>query len=221
MPELVPEPEDDLRACMGSTAHALNNVLNILYAAASHLERPEDVTRAARARAAVENAGGSLQAVSAALSLLALGAGDMTAAALLQSRSAPIEPYDFEHLKDALRAAADVVPEGVAAPDADARWPLPFDLIEALLLCAAVTLKRSAPPGAPLSCGVSADASPRPRLVFELRINRAAGEPSKPSLHPCSSALDYAARLFAGYGVDVEQQPGHYVRVHLFLRSAA
>lgn len=219
------DPAPTLPQLAGSTAHALNNVLSVLFAAASHLEAAGESRAVARARAALDDACGGAQALSAALSLLALGEADVAAALHRGGRPDVWQPDDWRDLAENLRAVAAVAWEG-DAPSTPVALPVPREVIESLLACAAVSLKRSAPAGSAQRCRLELPpASPGGALALALslwvdRAPAAGGAASKPSPHPCVDALAHAAAILAPLGVAIDSRPGERVRVTVRLAPA-
>jgi stage V sporulation protein SpoVS len=198
--------------------HALNNVLAHLFAASGYLEPPG--ADATRARAAVDDACRGGQALAAALTLLG-----MTAANLADV------PHHAQHLDaTALARALDSVAEvsGAEAHGVDSAgdgWAttLDADSIAAILICAAITLRRAWGPALPLRCGVVTSTAADGRLL--LRVEAAAdGSPVPPRRAghgPCELALSHVAPLLPRLAAALEDRGPAGIDLALHPRSAA
>jgi stage V sporulation protein SpoVS len=183
--------------------HALNNVLAHLFAASGYLEPPG--ADAARARAAVEDACRGGQALAAALTLLGMTAENL----------ADVPPHaqylDAAALARALDSVAEV--SGAEARGVDPAcggWAttLDADSIAAILICAAITLRRAWGPALPLRCGVVTPTAADGRLL--LRIEPAVDGPPIPPRRaghgPCERALSHVAPLLPGLDAALEDR---------------
>lgn len=186
--------------------HALNNVLAHLFAAAGYLE--ESGADAMRARGAVDEACRGGQALAASLTLLGMTAAN------LGDVPAHGQRMDAAALTRVLATAAEV--SGVQAQDGQpmrGAWmaTLDPDTIAALVVCAAVTLRRSLGPSRSLCCmvmGPAAGAGADARLVLRLEP-AAAGEAAavrRTGHGPCELALAHVAPLLAGLGAALEDR---------------
>ena len=177
----------EARELAAAAAHALNNVIAVLYAASSHLEsaaNPRSLERAARA---LGDACGSALCLSAALSLLALPpAGRLHVPAEGQE----IHPEDLARVLETLEAATNAKSLLHDAGAEPVKATLDRDTLQSLLLCTASVLRRAAGRDAPLRCDVRRTAG---RLEFELCCDAsvAAGSP-RSSRDPCELALAHA-----------------------------
>lgn len=195
-------------------AHALNNLLGVLYAASSYLEAPADPKGVERARGAIDQACASATALSAALSLLGLSARDVEAAGRGTGFMLDVDSQReiLGTLTEVANVPAPVDPRLVAVA---AR--LDRDTLRSILICGAFVLRRNGGPAAELRCVVHAPARD-PDGVERLRFDVGAPAPATPtggrlSRHPCAMALDHAAALLAALGVGIDQSTPGYVRV--------
>lgn len=188
----------------GSVAHALNNVLSVLFGAASDLEAPVDDAALTRAREAVAHACAGAQGISAALNLLALG--DLPVAADGTAHRFPLEPFDLSCIAENLAATADLDCTTVRqdAPVLSAR--VDRDTLQSALVCAAVSLRRQHGSQLPLHCTMFQPEGPG-TLLFELALDNVR-EGTANSLrlghHPCQLALAEALPALNSLGVQIE-----------------
>ena len=194
----------------GDAAHTLNNITGILYAALDYLEEPVAAKSAERARKAIDRACAQTLALSAALSLLALGPAD--AAAALARGPVPLADTDMERVVDTLHTACGVeLPVGTAAA-LRVRTPIDRDTLQALLVCGGTLLRRATNAALLLRCRtdpVGGSAAPTPRVVFDMVTSGpvgttpgAAGGGAKP--HLCAMALAHASLALAPLGVTID-----------------
>ena len=188
----------------GSVAHALNNVLSVLFGAASDLEGPVDEAALARAREAVAHACAGAQGLSAALNLLALD--ELPLAAGNPVHRFPLEPFDLTCVLENLAAMADLDFTAVAddAPTLSAR--VDRDTLQSALMCAAVALRRQHGNQLPLHCTPLLPEGPGP-LLFELsldNVREGTANSSRLGHHPCQLALAEARLALEALGVHIE-----------------
>lgn len=208
--------QSSAREIAAGAAHALNNLLGVLYAESSYLEAPADPKGVERARVALDQACASATALSAALSLLGLSARDVEAA----GRGTGFM-LDVESQREILGMLSEAA--GVPVP-ADPRLfavvaRLDRDTLRSLLICGAFVLRRNGGPVAELRCAVRGPARD-PDGVERLSFDIGAPAPATPTggrlyRHPCAIALDHAAALLPGLGVGIDQSTPSFVRVAL------
>ena len=190
-------------------AHALNNLLGVLYAASSYLEAPADPKAVERARVALDQACASATALSAALSLLGLSAGDVEEA----GRGTGFM-LDVEAQREILGMLSEVagvpVPADPGLVAVAAR--LDRDTLRSILICGAFVLRRDGGPVAELRCAVRGPARD-PDGVERLRFDIGAPAPATPTGGRLS--LDHAAALLGALGVGIDQSTPGFVRVAL------
>jgi hypothetical protein len=223
---LLPEPLQAAHgAVAGHAAHALNNITGILYAALDYLEAPTDAKSAERARTAVGRACANTLALSAALSLLALGPSDSAAAGT--RTPARLAAADMARIADTLHAACGVqIPAGMEA-DMLGRTRIDRDTLQALLVCAGTVLRHSSGAAPELRCHTDAGggaAAERPRILFDLVTRepaRAAASAASASRHPCAIALAHAPSVLAALGVRIDMAQQGAVRVVVELAGVA
>ena len=197
-------------------AHALNNLLGVLYAASSYLEAPADPKAVERARVALGQACASATALSAALSLLGLSARDVEEAG--RGTGFMLEVEAQREILSMLSEVAGVpVPADPGLVAVAAR--LDRDTLRSVLICGAFVLRRDGGPVAELRCEVRGPARD-PDGVERLRFDIGAPALATPtggrlSRHPCAIALEHAAALLGALGVGIDQSTPGFVRVAL------
>jgi len=206
-----------------ATAHSLNNLIATLYGASSYLEALPESAAVERARAAVDGACASAQALSAALYLLSLTVRDGQQLVSNHAFAIILDDEEQERLFDVLHEVAGVVR---VSPDPDVRQAtlqIDFDTLNALLICAAFNLRRDSGPQADLQCALTvAPAQPDAHVSFELRapaLSAPAGQAGGRSSHPCALALNYAAAMLPVACVSVQMDQDGAVRLHLPMRA--
>jgi hypothetical protein len=200
--------------------HALNNVLAYLYAASSYLE--DDDVDAARARSAVEDACRGARALAAALTVLGMTRENLAA---VPAHGQVVDDFGLEKT---LRATAEVAGAELAGA-AELRAPhaatLDPDTIEALALCAATVLRRSAGPSASLRQRMAlghdpATGAPRLSIRFEAWLPSGAPAPRRAGHGPCEAALAHAAALLPPLDAALDADDGGAVVLSVGLRVA-
>ena len=213
----MPAPSNpELQRVAASAAHALNNALGVLAAAADHLEGAAGEAPL-RARRALATAGAGVQSVSEALTLLSCTAEDFST---VPRDGFAVREHDALRANEALAELAQVEP----APLDPANFPLPLPIdgetLKMLLVCMGVTLRREAGRQAVLRSSFSRDASGAGvACAWDIgpASPAAAGAPAAaPSSHPCGEALAHAATILppgitlartatGGYHLEVRQ----------------
>jgi hypothetical protein len=202
--------ETEASELAASAAHALNNVIAVLFAASSHLEstaNPRSLERAARA---LSDACGSALCLSAALSLLALPpAGRLH----VPAGGREIHPEDLARVLENLEAATNAKSFGQDAVAEPVKATVDHDTLQSLLLCAGAVLRRAVGREAPLRCDVrlTASSSGTPgQLEFELCCDASvATDSSRSSRDPCELALAHAMAHLPVLATHMERsQPG-------------
>jgi hypothetical protein len=176
-----------------AAAHALNNVIAVLYAASSHLESATNPRSLERAKRVLGDACGSALCLSAALSLLALPPAGMLR---VPAGGQEIHPDDIARVLETLEAATNAKSLLHDAGAEPVKATLDRDTLQSLLLCAAAVLRRAAGRDAPLRCDVrrtAGNSGTTGRLEFVLCCDGpvAAGSP-RSSRDPCELALAHA-----------------------------
>lgn len=206
----------------GGIAHALNNVVGVLYAASSYLEEPLNPKLAGRARKAVDDACANALALSAALSLLSLAPSDAELAR--RSGARPLERQDLERLGTVLREVAEVQLAAPASAAEAIALHLEREIVQSVLVCAAYGLRRLHGRQAVLQ-GTLSTTPPAPHAAAELRFEvrtaaaaaaeaagaRAGSDPYLPALRHASAMLQDLGLSVAACGAD---------RVSLAVRAA-
>jgi len=182
-----------------AAAHALNNLLATLYGAASYLETT-DSTAVVRASAAIGKACATGRALSAALYLLSLTDGVADTFAASTRADIVLDETERERIVDALREVASVefVDPAITSPST---VRLGLDILEALLICAAFSMRREAGPKAVIWCSMRIEEGQAPdasTLTFVLDAPELAGRPIAALAparrsHPCAIAVAHAA----------------------------
>lgn len=193
-----------LAVLSGSVAHALNNVLSVLFGAASDLEAPVKDDALARAREAVSHACAGAQSISAALNLLALSELPLTPEET--EHRFPLDSFDLTCVLENLAATADLDFTAVS-PDAPAHPArVDRDTLQSALVCAAVGLRRQHGSQLPFHCTVLLPEGPGP-LLFELSLDNVREDTaisSRLGHHPCQLALASATPALGALGVHIE-----------------
>ena len=195
----------DGRHFAATSAHALNNVLAVLYAASSHLESPADARSVERARRAVDDACADALALSAALSLLALGPEDVLA---VPAGAQVLDSQDIERVLDTLETALRATVSKTGLPQGELSASLDRDTLQAVLVCAGAALRRSVRRDAPLHCDatfIGGREGGSAALVFALRSEAPAhAVPAGSSRHPCALAIEHIAPLLPSLGAQLD-----------------
>jgi len=181
-----------------AAAHALNNMLATLYGAASYLETT-DSTAVVRASAAIGSACATGRALSAAFYLLSLTDADTGALTSSTRVEVSLDQTGRARIVDALREVASVqfVDPAITSPTT---LRLDLDILEALLICAASSMRQNAGSKAVIWCSMRIEEGQAPdatTLSFVLDAPDLAGRPvSAPTsarlAHPCAIAVAYA-----------------------------
>jgi hypothetical protein len=199
------EKTSDGRQFAAASAHALNNVLAVLYAASSHLESPGDARSVERARRALDDACADALALSAALSLLALGPQDVLG---IPAGTQVLDAQDIERVLDTLETALRATVSKTGLPEGALSASLDRDTLQAVLVCAAAALRRSVRRDAPLHCDASfigGHEGGSAALVFALRSEAPAhAAPAGSSRHPCALAIEHIAPLLPSLGAQLD-----------------
>lgn len=177
----------DAPALAAAAAHALNNVIAVLYATSSHLESASNPRSLERATRALGDACGSALCLSAALSLLALPPAGMLR---VPAEGQEIHPDDIDRVLETLEAATNAQSTQHDAGAEAVKATLDRNTLQSLLLCAAATLRRAAGRDAPLRCDVRRTTG---RLDFELSCDGPiAADSPRSSRDPSELALAHA-----------------------------
>lgn len=202
-------------------AHALNNIIAVLYAASSHLESAANPRSLERAVRSVHDASASALCLSAALSLLALPAAGMLR---VPPGAQDIHPDDVARVLETLEAATNAKASlhGVGAEAVKAT--IDRDTLQSLLLCAAAVLRRAAGHAAPLRCDVrraTGSSATADRLEFELSCDVPAptGSP-RSSRDPCELALAHAAAHLPVLATRIERSRPGIIRLSVELAGS-
>ena len=176
-----------------SAAHALNNIIAVLYAASSHLESVGNPRSLERGTRALTDACGSALCLSAALSLLALPPGRLLS---VPAGGQEIHRDDIARICENLEIAASVTSSLYDVNDKPVKTTLDRDTLQSLLLCAAAVLRRAAGRDAQLHCNIRlphGGTGSSAILEFELCCDglMVGGSP-RHSRTPCELALAYA-----------------------------
>lgn len=201
----APAPEDVASAA----GHALNNVLPFLYAASSYLDGEDGPPDVARARRAMDDACRNARILGAALSTLGLARED----------AAGLPPFgqslDADGLATIMGGAEEAAGARIASPPADAlplATTLDADSISALVVCAAVAVRRACGPAAILRCAASLAAGEGALRALAIEVGaepRPAASARRGAPGPCELALAHAARVLAALGARIDlPEPG-------------
>ena len=212
----------DARDLAAAAAHALNNVIAVLYAASSHLESATNPRSLERATRALGDACGSALCLSAALSLLALPPAGMLR---VPAGGQEIHPDDIARVLETLEAATNAKSLLHDAGAEPVKATLDRDTLQSLLLCAASVLRRAAGRDAPLRCDVRRTAGSggtTGRLDFELCCDGpvAAGSP-RSSRNPCDLALAHATAHLPVLATQMERSRPGSIRLCVELADSA
>lgn len=212
----------DARELAAAAAHALNNVVAVLYAASSLLESAANPRSLERATRALGDACGSALCLSAALSLLSLpSAGLPHVSAGLHE----IHPDDLARVLETLEAATNIRSSGQVAVDETVKATLDRDTLQSLLLCAGALLRRAAGRDALLRCDVrlAAGRSGAPgKLEFELCCEGPAPAASPHSSRdPCELALAHAMAHLPVLATQMERSSPGSIRFGVSLAGSA
>lgn len=212
----------DARKLAAAAAHALNNVIAVLYAASSHLESATNPRSLERATRALGDACGSALCLSAALSLLALPPAGMLR---VPAGGQEIHPDDIARVLETLEAATNAKSLLHDAGAEPVKATLDRDTLQSLLLCAASVLRRAAGRDAPLRCDVRRTAGSggtTGRLDFELCCDGpvAAGSP-RSSRNPCDLALAHATAHLPVLATQMERSRPGSIRLCVELADSA
>jgi len=195
-----------------AAAHALNNVIAVLYAASSHLESPANPRSLERATRALDDACGSALCLSAALSLLALPPAGMLQ---VPAGGQEIHPDDIARVLETLEAATNAKSTLHDAGAESVKATLDRDTLQSLLLCAAATLRRAAGRDAPLRCDVRRTTG---GLEFELSCDGPlAADSPRSSRDPSELALAHAATHLPMLATQMDRSRPGSIRVRVEL----
>jgi len=212
---------NELGSIARSTVHSLNNVVGVLYAAADYLEPPASEASLDRARKAVERACASAQALSAALSLLALESGDVVVAAARHPTT--LETDELTRIFDTVQAVCGAHTPSPGQLQLSAPLLIDRDTLQSVLVCAGAALRHDAGTGMPLHCTWAAPAGAAAARatgqIFEIHEveprTAAYGHKVSASRHLCALALAHATPLLASLGVDIDTATPGAIRVGL------
>lgn len=209
-----------------AAAHALNNLLATLYSAASYLETA-DSPAVVKASAAVGSACATGRALSAAFYLLSLTDADADTTAGSTGGGNSLDATGGERIVDALREVASVQ---FADPEiaSSATVRLDLDILEALLICAAFSMRRDAGPKAEIWCSTRIEEGQAPdatTLNFVLDAPDLAGRAisaraTARHAHPCAIAVAYATALIPAACATWDQDSMGSTRLRLRLGSS-
>lgn len=197
-----------------SAAHALNNIIAVLYAASSHLESGGNPRSLERGTRALADACGSALCLSAALALLALPPGGMLS---VPAGGQEIHPDDIARIIETLEIATSASSSLHDVNDKPVKTTIDRDTLQSLLLCAASVLRRAAGRDAQLHCDVrllNGSSGTTARLEFELSCegSAVAGSP-RASRDPCELALAYAVTHLPALDAQMERCGPGNIRV--------
>lgn len=214
--------ETETSELAAAAAHALNNVIAVLYAASSYLKSPANPRSLERATRALGDACGSALRLSAALSLLALPpAGRLHVPAGGQE----IRPEDLTRVMETLEAATNARSSGQDAVGEPVNATLDRDTLQSLLLCAGAVLRRAAGRDAPLRCDVllTVGGSGTPgRLEFELSYDASVtADAPRSSGDPCELALAHATAHLTVLATKMERSRPGRIRLCVYLADSA
>jgi hypothetical protein len=212
----------DSRELAAAAAHALNNVIAVLYAASSHLESAANPRSLERATRALGDACGSALCLSAALSLLALPPAGMLR---VPAGGQEIHPDDIARVLETLEAATNAKSLLHDASAEPVMATLDRDTLQSLLLCAASVLRRAAGRDAPLRCDVrrtAGSSGTTGRLEFELCCDGpVAGGSPRSSPDPCELALAHATAHLTVLATQMERSRPGRMRLCVELADSA
>ncbi len=214
-PTMESKKTKSLAEIAAGSAHALNNVTSVLYAASAYLGNLPESKTLNRARVAVEKAAADALSLGAAFTLLALDPST-------DERSSQ-EPVRFEarDLGRIFQETQHVANTDFAAPEET--WsPRPIlvtpETLMSVLVCASVTIRRRISGETVLRCTWQEQRAGSPEatgLVFELHASEvpAPSEDRLLSRHPCELALDHATAPLLAKGLIIEQPTLGNVRI--------
>jgi hypothetical protein len=183
-------------------AHAMNNLLAMLYGAASHLEDAAQSPCIARANSAIGSACATGKALSAALYLLSLPEADASTFAPGTSAAHLLDAVAQARIFEALREVAAVgCTEPITAKSLKVQ--LDPDTLTALLICAAFSLRREAGPREVIQYAMRIEhgaEGDHAALVFQLDSPHMAARAVATSTpvreaHPCAIALAHFSTI--------------------------
>ena len=220
------ETQDDFAVLAGSAAHALNNVLAVLFAATSYLEDDEPSPKAiGRARNAVNSACATGEALSAGLALLALGSQGLTALAKTYSgaNACRYDAGDLAELANALQSTVGIDANALSTlPHGLLTW-LDRDSLRALLVSAGVMMRRRFGKNLQIDFSALAGVDPiTPELTFEFRpvLEPGAQIPIlRPGDHPCAIAMQQIAVPMRAMGNKLDFGESGEIRIRLIAVS--
>lgn len=191
-----------------SAAHALNNTVGVLFAASSYLEMPGP-SGMERATRAVADATAGARALSAALTVLAIGPHDIEAA-----RRQPANRFgddELARLREAMSEVGAVRWAKGEAPQPATMLQLDAHTLQSVLVCAAWCLRRSAAQPAVVE-GWLEVAGPTGKGELSVRLESVQVAPAAAGgrlHHPSEWALGHAGSVLAPLGLTLDvSQPG-------------
>ena len=210
----------DMSATAASAAHALNNVLAVLFAASSYLEDENPSPKAVgRARSAVASACATGEALGAGLSLLAVGGNGLVALASSERASAGLSLSDLDEIGRSLRETTAIDTSALNNLASPVPCWLDRDTLKSVLVCAGVTMRRRFGKNCEVTLLASVLPAPGSGCVFEFRSILAAGVSMpalRPTDHPCTIALQSVRESLValGSGLDFDDDDGS-IRISL------
>ncbi len=213
--------EPNLQEVSAGAVHALNNVLAVLFAASSYLDEAGDEGTMDRARQAVENACKAGQAVSAGLAILGVDAEALKAAADISLDSPPLERDEVERILEVLGEVGGVHLREGNGPIPITVIPLDREILQSLLICAAIALRREFGREIGIVCDAGLSDG---RLVFKLHAEGVSATQSgfkNAARHPCSIAIEFAGAIFPQIGCEVVRTSPGSISIVLATKRAA
>jgi hypothetical protein len=205
-------PNSSYSELAGSAAHALNNVLSVLYAASARLEGDVSENSAESARRAIERASTITKTLSAALSLTSLEPKDIEALVLPSARQ--LKSNDIDKIVLALQESCNVESKRDPGPWQAETIVVDFNTLESVLVCIGAAIRHTLGKSASLSCSINKSeqsCSSRRQLSFEFAVESEmpSNEFATPSRDPCSLALLYVSEILPQLGLHiVNSEPG-------------
>ncbi len=209
----------DMSATAASAAHALNNVLAVLFAASSYLEDENPSPKAiGRARSAVASACATGEALGAGLSLLAVGGNGLAALASSERAGAGLSLSDLDEIARSLRETTAIDTSALTNLPSPVPCWLDRDTLKSVLVCAGVTMRRRFGKSCEVTLLASVLPAPRSGCVFEFRPILAAGVSMpalRPTDHPCTIALQSVRESLVALGSGLDFDDDGSIRISL------
>jgi hypothetical protein len=218
-PGLEPhDPSREMPALAASAAHALNNLLAVLFAASSYLEDENPSAKAVgRARAAVASACATGEALGAGLALLAVGGQGLAVLASARQVTA-LSASDFGEIGRAVSETTAIDSAALTNLASPVPCWLDRDTLKAMLVCAGVTMRRRFGKNCEVALLASVLPEPRSGCVFEFRPLLPAEMPVpvlRPADHPCTIALQAVRESLVALGSDLDFDDDGCIRIGL------